>query len=98
MHPTPDPFRGSCRPTTAVQAENMRKFAVTVVNDAGGTCAYDAAVTAFARKLVSVSPLGEAAVYLDQALEQGLLEVVTPDENKGLRVIGLTDAGRALIA
>jgi len=56
MHPTPDPFRGSCRPTTAVQAENMRKFAVTVVNDAGGTCAYDAAVTAFARKLQKISP------------------------------------------
>lgn len=97
MHPTPDPLHGSCRPTTAVQAENMRKFAVTVVNDAG-TCAYDDAVTAFAKRLFSVSPRGEAASYLDKALEDGLLEVVTPDENKGLRVIGVTDAGRALIA
>lgn len=98
MHQTHDPFSGSCRPTTAVQAENMRKFAVTVVSDAGGTCTYDAAVATFAKKLFSVSPRAEAAVYVDKALTDGLLEVVTPDENKDLRVIGVTDAGRALIA
>lgn len=99
MRPTPDPFRGSCRPTTAMQAENMRKFAVTVVSDAGGTCLYDVAVATFASKLVmTMSPRGEAEVHLDNAIRDGLLEVVTPDEDKNLRTIGVTDAGRALIA